>query len=219
MSGLLTRTVDRTKTVLGDFFWMDQNRQYFIFTGRSMEKGRPYTSMWWRQEDPTPNTEPNMVKLTIPQPITEEIYYRSCGQIDRHKRCRQESLDIIIWVLNIFRSGSTYIYFRWMWLMSGWHTKALLGRRRSKLISTIIWMKIWYITHRIGSWYGVENRGGGQLLTLMIIISMTRIHCLARSIVIPGVELLYMWPPLRSGGRRSMVLRLNTWFKSSASYY
>ena len=63
MSGLLTRMVDRKKTVLGDFFWMDQNRQYFIFTGRSMEKGRPYTSMWWRQEDSVIGC--GMVCLTI----------------------------------------------------------------------------------------------------------------------------------------------------------
>ena len=38
MSGLLTRQVDRTKLVLGPFFWMDQNRRYFIFTGGYMEK-------------------------------------------------------------------------------------------------------------------------------------------------------------------------------------
>ena len=59
-----------------------------------MEKGRPYTHPRWRQEDPAPNPESNMVELTIPQPITAEIYYSSCGQIDRHDRCRQESLDI-----------------------------------------------------------------------------------------------------------------------------
>ena len=35
-----------------------------------------------------------MVELTIPQPITEEIYYSVCGKIDRQNRCRQESLDI-----------------------------------------------------------------------------------------------------------------------------
>ena len=54
---------------------MDQNMQYFIFTGISIEKGRPYTRMRWRQADPTPNTEPNMVKLAIPQPITVKIKY------------------------------------------------------------------------------------------------------------------------------------------------
>ena len=42
MSGLLTRPVERTKPVLGAFVWMDWNMRYFIFTGVSMEKGRPY---------------------------------------------------------------------------------------------------------------------------------------------------------------------------------
>ena len=58
MRGLLTRPVDRTKTVSGDFVWMDRNRQYFIFTGGLMEKGWPYTSILWRKEDTAPNAEP-----------------------------------------------------------------------------------------------------------------------------------------------------------------
>ena len=59
-----------------------------------MEKGRPCTRMRWRQEDPAPNADPNIVELTTLQPITAEIYYSACVQIDRHNRCRQESLDI-----------------------------------------------------------------------------------------------------------------------------
>ena len=35
-----------------------------------------------------------MADLTIPQLITAELYYSTCGQIDRHHRRRQESLDI-----------------------------------------------------------------------------------------------------------------------------
>ena len=49
MGGLLTRFVDRTKPVLGDFVSMDRNMRYFSFTGRSMEKGRLYTHLRWRQ--------------------------------------------------------------------------------------------------------------------------------------------------------------------------
>ena len=49
--------------------------------------------MQWRKEDPAPNSEPNMIDLTIPHTITVEIYYIACGQIDRHNRCHQESLD------------------------------------------------------------------------------------------------------------------------------
>ena len=94
MSGLLINPVESTKPVLGGFFWMDRNRRYFIFTGGLMEKGRTYTRTRWRQEDPAPNADPNMVDLTIPQTTTAELYYIACGQIDRHNRCRQESLDI-----------------------------------------------------------------------------------------------------------------------------
>ena len=35
-----------------------------------------------------------MVELTTPQQTTAEIYYSACGQINRHNRCHQESLDI-----------------------------------------------------------------------------------------------------------------------------
>ena len=82
MSGLLTRPVDRTKPVLGDFVWMDRNMRYFIFTGGSTDKGRPYTRTQWRQDEPAPNVDPNMVEPTIPHPITSELYYRSCVTVN-----------------------------------------------------------------------------------------------------------------------------------------
>ena len=72
---------------------MYRNRRYFIFTGDFMDKGRLYTRTQWRKDDPSPNADPDMVELTIPQPTTADIYYSACGQIDRHNRCRQESLD------------------------------------------------------------------------------------------------------------------------------
>ena len=67
---LLTRPVDRTKPLLGAFFWMYWNRRYFIFTGGLMDKGCPYTWMQWRQEYPAPNADPNKVDMDTPQPIT-----------------------------------------------------------------------------------------------------------------------------------------------------
>ena len=94
MSEFLTRPVDRTKPVLGDFFWMDRNKWYLIFTGGPMEKGRPYTHMRRKKEDPAPNADPNMVELTILKPITVDIHYRTHDQINRHNTCHQESLDI-----------------------------------------------------------------------------------------------------------------------------
>ena len=99
--------------MLGDFFGMDRNRQYFIFTGGYMEKVRPYTHILWRQDDPELDTEPNMVELTITQPITTEVYYTICDQIDRQNRCRQESLDIEkSSVLKIGQISSTYLFLR-----------------------------------------------------------------------------------------------------------
>ena len=94
MSALLTRPVDRTKPVLGGFFWIDWDSQYFIFTGGLMDKGRTYTCTRCRQDDPAPISEPNIVELTIPHPITADIYYITCDQTDRHNMCCQESLDM-----------------------------------------------------------------------------------------------------------------------------
>ena len=54
MSGFLTRTIDRTKPVLGDLIWMDRNRRYLIFTGGLMGKGRPYTHMRLEARGPCP---------------------------------------------------------------------------------------------------------------------------------------------------------------------
>ena len=49
--------------------------------------------MYCRQEDPAPNSEPNVVDLNISQTITEDMYFSACDKIDSHNRCRQESLD------------------------------------------------------------------------------------------------------------------------------
>ena len=158
-----------------------------------------------------------MVELTILNTITAEIYYRSCWQIDRHNSCHQESLDIEkSWVLKIGQIDSTYMCFRWMWSISGWHTKSSLGRHRPKLIFIVIFMNRWYITPTIGSWWGVQRGGGGILLTLMTKPWMMTTHCLGRSMVLPDVELLYMGPLLRRWQRRGMGHKLNTCFKTSA---
>ena len=36
---LLTSLVDMTKLVVGDYFWVDENRLYLFFIGGSMDKG------------------------------------------------------------------------------------------------------------------------------------------------------------------------------------
>ena len=101
--------------------------------------------------------------------------------------------------------------------MAGFNTKASLGQRRSKLISKIIWLNRWYITHTMGSWYGDQRGGGGQLLTLMTITFITITHCLAGSMVLPDGELIYISPPLVIGGRRGMEHILNNCLKASES--
>ena len=45
MSELLTSPVDKTKLVLGNLFWMDQNMSYFIFNRILTDKGQLYTRM------------------------------------------------------------------------------------------------------------------------------------------------------------------------------
>ena len=58
--------------------------------------------------------------------------------------------------------------------------------------------------------------GRGQFMTLTMKPSMAKIHCLDGPMVLPDVELLYISPWLRIGGRRSMGQRPNTCFKASA---
>ena len=174
--------------------------------------------MWWRQEDPAPDSEPNIVNLTTPKTIATEIYYIACVQINRHTRFRQESIDIEkSWVLNIGQSGSTYLFLQQMWSMSGWHNNSSLAQRSSNMIYTILWLKRWYITHTIGLWCGMKRGGIGQLLNMMKITLVMRTHCLTGSMVFPDVWLFYMSPPLIKGGIIGIVQRLNTLFKASES--
>ena len=44
-----------------------------MFTEVLTEKGRPYTHMRFRQEDPAPNAYPYMVELNTPYPINVRI--------------------------------------------------------------------------------------------------------------------------------------------------
>ena len=77
-------------------------------------------------------------------------------------------------------------------------------------------MNILLITHTVGSRHGVQRGGGGQLLTMMMITSMTRNHYFSGSMVIPGVEFPYMSPPIIRGGIIGVGKRLNNCFKASA---
>ena len=59
-----------------------------------MVDGTPYSRTRWRQEDISPNAEPQQVDLTITQPVASEIYYSACGMIDRYNQCCQDDLNI-----------------------------------------------------------------------------------------------------------------------------
>ena len=83
--------------------------------------------------------------LTLPSHIqSQQIYIiehadKLIGTIGAAKKVLTSKNN---WVLNIGRCGLTYLFLQLIWLMSGWHTNASLGRRIPKLISTIILIKI-----------------------------------------------------------------------------
>jgi Transposase IS4 len=79
---------------LASFVWMDREQRYFIATAGSLAAGRSYTRARWRQVVNNPFAPPEKVNLTIAQPEIAEVYYDTCGAIDRHNRCHQDDLCI-----------------------------------------------------------------------------------------------------------------------------
>ena len=100
----MTRKGDDEKDVMMAYVWMDRDRRYFISTASTLQPGQPYTRVRWRQQerqdildedqdgDAVNNEEAVKQKLTIPQPKCSEIYYNTCGAIDKHNRHRQDTL-------------------------------------------------------------------------------------------------------------------------------
>ena len=77
------------------FVWMDRDRRYFISSVSNLSPGTPYSRVRWRQvEDVETNNPPERVEFVIPQPKAAEMYYAACASIDRHNRCRQDSLQL-----------------------------------------------------------------------------------------------------------------------------
>jgi Transposase IS4 len=74
------------------FVWVDRERRYFIATAGSLAPGTDCVRYRWRQQDKTPDAEPNRISYTIPQPRAAEIYYSCCEKIDQHNRDRQDTL-------------------------------------------------------------------------------------------------------------------------------
>jgi hypothetical protein len=76
------------------YVWMDRNRRYFISTAYSLDEGRPYDRTRYRQLVDDKFTPAEKVTLIVPQPIACEKYYDACSAIDRHNRCRVDTLNI-----------------------------------------------------------------------------------------------------------------------------
>ncbi len=85
---------DAMDPYMAAFVWMDRERRYFIATAGNLAEGTPYTRCRWRQVNRAPNAASERVIMTIKQPQIAEVYYDTCGAIDRHNRYRQDDLQM-----------------------------------------------------------------------------------------------------------------------------
>lgn len=70
--------------------WMDRERRYFVSSCHTTNEGTPICRERWR----TVNGQNTKVQFEISVPDVVEKYYETCSQIDRHNRCRQDSLGM-----------------------------------------------------------------------------------------------------------------------------
>jgi hypothetical protein len=119
------------------FVWMDRERRYFIATAGSLAAGRAYTRARWRQIIQDRIAPPEKVNLTITQPEIAEIYYDTCGAIDRHNRCRQDDLCIEKKVQTINWSTRVNLSIFGMIVVDSWLVyKALVDAPGQKIVAT-----------------------------------------------------------------------------------
>ena len=83
------------------YVWMDCDRIYFISTASSLQDGKDYSRIRWRQPDlpdeefgGVNDEEAERQELTVSQPKCSEIYYKTCAEIDQHNRHRQDTLRV-----------------------------------------------------------------------------------------------------------------------------
>ena len=82
-------------TLMYAFFWVDRNRSYFINNTYSLSHGTPYTRVRKHQVAPIELKEPPVrMEFTINQPKAAEMYYNTCGKIDRHNMRRHDTLRL-----------------------------------------------------------------------------------------------------------------------------
>ena len=83
------------------YVWMDRDRRYFISTASSLQDGKDYSRIRWRQTDPPKedfgvvnNGKAERQELTVSQPKRYKIYYNTFAEIDQHNRHRQDTLKV-----------------------------------------------------------------------------------------------------------------------------
>jgi len=69
---------------------VDRDHRYFISTTSTCLYGKPIERLRWR----TGAEESERVPLTVRQPQVAEADYKSCAQIDRQNRWRQDDLRL-----------------------------------------------------------------------------------------------------------------------------
>ena len=81
------------------YVWMDRERRYFISTASSLQDGKDYSRIRWRQPDlpeeefgGVNNEEAERQELTVYQTKSSEIYYNTCAAVDQHNRHLQDTL-------------------------------------------------------------------------------------------------------------------------------
>jgi Transposase IS4 len=87
------------------FVWADRDRRFFISTCLSTAPGKIINRQQWRQQDQTPNAEPELELINIWQTEAGQVHYEGCGKINQHNRHRQESLNLEKKVQTIERSS------------------------------------------------------------------------------------------------------------------
>jgi Transposase IS4 len=74
--------------------WADRERRFFVSSCCSSAPGRVIERRRWRQRDTTPNANPELETIRLPQPEAVQVYYDGCGRIDEHNCHRQDSLNL-----------------------------------------------------------------------------------------------------------------------------
>lgn len=75
---------------LAAVLWMDRERRYFISSCHTTNPGTPISRERWRSV----GDSTSKISFQVPVPELVERYYQCCSQVDRHNRCRQDSLGL-----------------------------------------------------------------------------------------------------------------------------